>query len=95
MEEQPIQRDKIILAYDEELIRELEDTTEIATPAGYTRYLPAVRGRDHNTDALRCVMAAIHKFATIRQGLGEFDASEFGWVDRGGSGREWVPPWTM
>ena len=89
-EAQPIQRTKIILASDEELIRELEDTTEMATEAGYVRYIPAVRGQDHNSDALRCIMAAIKKYAIIGT-IDEFDASEFGWVKKKGGG--WRAPW--
>ena len=89
-EQQPIQRTKIILASDEELIRELEDTTEMPTEAGYIRYIPAVRGQEHNSDSLRCVVAAIKKYAIIGN-IGEFDATEFGWVYR--KGGKWVAPW--
>jgi len=89
-EQQPIQRTKVILASDEELVRELEDTTEMPTEAGYVRYIPAVRGQDHNSDALRCIMAAIKKYAIIGM-IEEFDASEFGWVKRKGAG--WRAPW--
>ena len=84
---QPIQRTKVILASDEELVRELENTTEMPTEAGYVRYIPAVRGQDHNSDALRCVMAAIKKFAVIGT-IEEFDPSEFGWVTKKG-GRDY------
>ena len=87
---QPIQRTKIVLASDEELIRELEDTTEMPTEAGYVRYIPAVRGQDHNSDALRCIVAAIKKFAVMGN-VDEFDASEFGWVKR--KGGRWKAPW--
>lgn len=87
---QPIQRTKIILASDEELVRELEDTTEMPTEAGYVRYIPAIRGQDHNSDALRCIIAAIKKFAVMGN-VDEFDASEFGWVK--GKGARWTAPW--
>ena len=87
---QPIQRTKIILASDEELIRELEDTTEMATEAGYVRYIPAIRGQDHNSDALRCIGAAIKMFAVMGR-IDEFDATEFGWVHR--KGARWGAPW--
>ena len=87
---QPIQRTKIILASDEELIRELEDTTEMPTEAGYVRYIPAVRGQDHNSDALRCIVAAIKKH-TVMGDVDEFDASELGWVHK--KGARWVAPW--
>jgi len=89
-EQQPIQRTKIILANDEELIRELENTTEMPTEANYIRYIPAVRGQEHNSDALRCVVAAIMKYA-IMGNVDEFDATEFGWVRK--KGANWVAPW--
>jgi hypothetical protein len=97
MEEQrlvaPIQRVKIVLASDEELVRELEDTTETTTASGNISYIPAVRDQSHNTDALRCIMAAILKYA-IMGDVDEFDANEFGWVDNiMGGGRQWKPPW--
>jgi len=90
---QPIQRVKIVLASDEELITELEDTTETTTASGNITYIPAIRGQQHNSDALRCVMAAILKHA-IMGDIDEFDAEEFGWVkNMGGGGRKWKPPW--
>lgn len=52
---------KIILANDEELLEELRSTTEKLTAAGYVRYIPAVRGQDYNSDALRCVVAAVQR----------------------------------
>ncbi len=92
---QPIQRVKIVLASDEELVRELEDTTETTTASGNITYIPAIRGQDHNSDALRCVMAAILKHA-IMGDIDEFDANEFGWVQNmGGGGREWKAPWSI
>lgn len=84
-------RTKIILAPDEDLLQELEGTTELETASGYVRYVPPVRGRDHNTDALRCVMAAILRYGTILAGGDEFDASEFGWANV--RGPKWTPPW--
>ena len=93
MEIQPqLERTRIVLAYDEELIRELEDTTETQTPAGYTVYHPAKKGHDHNTDALRCVMAAIIRHSTMLDGSDEFPIDEFGWIDVGGS--KWSAPWS-
>ena len=92
-EGQAIQRVKIVLASDEELVRELQDTTETATPSGNVVYHPAVRGQDHNSDALRCIMAAILKQATMGD-IDEFDAEEFGWVQNMGGGREWKAPWS-
>jgi len=84
-------RTKIVLALDEDMLQELEGTTELETASGYVRYVPPVRGRDHNTDALRCVMAAIVRYGTILAGGEEFDASEFGWADVGAG--KWTPPW--
>lgn len=89
-QEQPRQP-KVILAFDEEVIRELEDTTEIQTPAGYTTYHPAQKGQDHNTSGLRCVMAAIVRYYTMMLDLEEFPIEEFGWIDVGG--RQWTPTW--
>ena len=82
------QRTRIVLAYDEELIRELEDTTETQTTAGYTIYHPAKKGHDHNTDALRCVMAAIIRHGTMLDGSDDFPIDEFGWIDVGGD--RWI-----
>lgn len=81
--EQP-QRTKLVLAFDEEVIRELEDTTEVQTPAGYITYHPAQRGQDHNTSALRCVMAAIVRYYTMLGDIDQFPVEEFGWMDIGG-----------
>ncbi len=91
-EEQTIQRLKIILASDEELVTELEDTTELPTLTGNVVYHPAIRGVDHNTDALRCVMSAILKQA-IMGDIEEFDPDEFGWVSNMGGKSNWKPPW--
>ena len=84
-------RTKIVLAFDEEVIRELEDTTETKTAAGYTTYHPAKKGHDHNTDGLRCVMAAIVRYATMIHDLDEFPVEEFGWIDVGAG--VWNPTW--
>ena len=91
-EEQGIQRVKIVLASDEELVRELQDTTETTTPAGNVIYHPAIRGQNHNTDALRCIMAAILKQATMGD-IDAFDPEEFGWVRNVKGGRPWKAPW--
>ena len=87
------QRTRIVLAYDEELIRELEDTTETQTPAGYTIYHPPKKGHDHNTDALRCVMAAILRHSTMQAESDEFPADEYGWINIDDSRRRWKAPW--
>lgn len=84
--EQP-HRTKLVLAFDEEVIRELEDTTEVQTPAGYVTYHPAQKGQDHNTSALRCVMAAIVRYHTMIHELDEFPVEEFGWINV--RGPEW------
>lgn len=83
-----VQRTRLVLAYDEELIRELEDTTETQTTAGYTIYHPAKKDHDHNTDALRCVMAAIIRHSTMLDGSEDFPLDEFGWIDVGAHG--WI-----
>lgn len=93
VEEQGIQRVKLVLASDEELRRELEDTTELPTAGGYVRYIPAIRGQDHNSDALRCVMAAILKHATMGD-VDTFDPEEFGWVRNMGGRGTWKAPWS-
>lgn len=82
-------RTKIVLAFDEEVIRELEDTTEVQTPAGYTTYHPAQKGQDHNTSALRCVIAAITRYYTMLGDIDEFPVDEFGWMDLGGGQWTW------
>lgn len=84
-------RTKIVLALDEDMLQELEGTTELETASGYVRYVPPVRGRDHNTDALRCVMAAIVRYGTMLAGTQKFDARGLGWVDVGRG--KWTPPW--
>lgn len=75
------ERTKIVLAFDEEAIRELEDTTETKTPAGNITYHPAKKGIDHNTDALRCIMAAITRYYTMILDQEEFPIDEFGWIE--------------
>lgn len=82
--EQP-RRTKMVLAFDEEVIRELEDTTEVQTPAGYITYHPARKGQDHNTAGLRCVVAAIVRYYTMLHGIDDFPVDEFGWIDVGGA----------
>lgn len=76
-----LKRTKVVLAFDEEVIRELEDTTETKTAAGYITYHPAKRGQDHNTSGLRCVMAAIVRYATMMHDIDEFPAGVFGWMN--------------
>jgi hypothetical protein len=94
---------RLWLGPDEELLQELIGTRERRTEAGYTVYIPPTDGhhrlpKDHNTDMLRCVAAAILAFINSPQ---EADGDDTEWQDAVGwtskplfdSGRAWQAPW--
>ena len=86
----------LILSSDDiHTIEELVNTVERKTAGGYVRYEPARRGEDHNTDALRDLIYAIHQIV-ISGEAGEYeeDLAGLGFVPASaGQQATWKAPW--
>jgi hypothetical protein len=79
----------LILGPDEAIVTELRNTTEIqrATTVAYI----SGSGAEHCTDALRCLMQAIQRYADAKKQGAFASVEEFGWAGEGTGG--WTAPW--
>ena len=78
---------------DDDVYNELISTTQTRASSGRLFYHPAKRDEEHQTDALRAVMLAIH--VLISMDVAEHDEwiDEQPWVNTGDRSG-WKPPWS-